>query len=85
MHCFIFALNQLREMEMADEMVMSMRTNAETKEPINDPEVLSQKESNCWQIGDQFAFEFPSCAKYTIEAAAEAPAVTKASIACHKN
>uniref|UniRef100_A0A0D9WNL1 Uncharacterized protein n=1 Tax=Leersia perrieri TaxID=77586 RepID=A0A0D9WNL1_9ORYZ len=50
-------------------------------EPIKEPEIRSQKESNCWQIASQFALAFPLCAKYTIAAAADAPAVTRASIA----
>ena len=67
---------------MADEMIISMSTNAAAKEPINDPEVRSQKELNCWQIASQLALAFPLCAKYTMAAAVEAPEVTRASIAC---
>jgi len=49
-------------------------------EPMSDPEIRSQNESNCWQIASQFALTLPLCAKYTIAAAADAPAVTSASI-----
>lgn len=53
------------------------------KDPIKEPEIRSQKELNCWQMADQFALAFPLCAKYTIAAAAAAaPAVKRASIAC---
>ena len=62
---------------MADEMIISMSTNAATKESINDPEVRSQKELNCWQIANQLVLAFPLCAKYTMAAA-----VTRVSIAC---
>ncbi|WRX16648.1 hypothetical protein QQP08_009135 [Theobroma cacao] len=44
---------------MADVMIISMSTNAAAKEPINDPEVCSQKELNCWQIANQLALAFP--------------------------
>lgn len=51
------------------------------KEPTKEPEVRWQKESYCWQIGNQFVFVFPLCAKYTIAADADAPAVNSAIIA----
>ena len=51
------------------------------KDPIKEPEVRSQKEWNCWQIANQFVLAFPLCAKNTIAAAADAPAVKRASIA----
>lgn len=59
----------------------STSTTMAANEPIREPEMRSQKESNCWQIASQFALAFPLCAKYTIAAAADAPAVTRASIA----
>lgn len=74
-------MNHEREMAMADEMIMSMRRNAEAKELIGDPDVRSQKESNRWHIDNQFALAFPLCAKYTMDVAADAPAVTNPSIA----
>lgn len=61
-------------------MIISINTTTAPNEPIRDPEVRSQKESNCWQNANQLALAFPSCAKYTIVAAAEAPAVIRASI-----
>lgn len=64
-----------------DSKIMSINTTIPTKDPIKDPEMRSQKELNCWQIANQFALAFPLCAKYTIAAAAEAPAVKRASIA----
>lgn len=69
-------------MEIVDEMIISMSTNAAAKEPNNEPEVRWQKELNCWQIANQLALVFPWCAKYTMAAAVEAPEVTSASIAC---
>ncbi|KAF3638784.1 hypothetical protein FXO38_17904 [Capsicum annuum] len=58
-----------------------MKSTTPAKEPTTDPDVLWQKESYCWQIGNQFVFVFPLCAKYTIAADADAPAVNNASIA----
>ncbi|KAK5776881.1 hypothetical protein PVK06_044846 [Gossypium arboreum] len=66
---------------MADEMIISMRRNAEAKELTSDPDVHSQKESNCLHIDNQFVLAFPLYAKYTIDVAADAPAVTNPSIA----
>ena len=51
------------------------------KEPMREPEMRSQKESNCWQMANQLALALPLCARYTIAAAADAAAVTSASIA----
>jgi hypothetical protein len=51
------------------------------KEPMREPEMRSQKESNCWQMANQLARTLPLCACYTSAAAADAPAVSRASIA----
>jgi hypothetical protein len=48
-------------------------------EPMREPEMRSQKESNCWQMASQLALALPLCARYTIAAAADAAAVTSAS------
>jgi hypothetical protein len=58
-----------------------MNTTTPMKDPIKEPEIRSQKELNCWQMADQFVLTFPWCAKYTIAAAAEAPADKRPSIA----
>lgn len=63
-------------------MIMMMSNALPTKDPTTAPEIRSQNELNCWQIANQFALVFPLCAKYTIAAAAEAPAVNRANIAC---
>ena len=49
-------------------------------EPMREPEMRPQKESNCWQMANQLALALPLCARYTIPAAADAAAVTSASI-----
>ena len=72
---------QRQEMAAADNKIMSINATIPTKDPIKEPEMRSQKELNCWQMANQFALAFPLCAKYTIAAAAEAPAVRRASIA----
>lgn len=72
---------QRRERATADSRISSIKTTMPPKDPIKDPEMRSQKELNCWQMENQFALAFPLCAKYTIDAAAEAPAVKRPSIA----
>ena len=54
----------------------------DAKAETTPPHVFRQKSPNSWQIGSQFVFVFPLCAKYTIAAAAEAAAVSKARAAC---
>lgn len=72
---------QRRERATADKRIRSINATTPRKDPIKEPEVRSQKELNCRQMANQFAFAFPLCAKYTIDAAAEAPAVKRPSIA----
>ena len=72
---------QRRERATADNRISSINTTMAPKDPIKEPEVRSQKEWNCWQIANQFVLAFPLCAKNTIAAAADAPAVKRASIA----
>lgn len=72
---------QRRERAAAESKIKSIKTTTPTKDPIKEPEMRSQKELNCWQMANQFALAFPLCAKYTIAAAAEAPAVRRANIA----
>ena len=75
-------LTQLRRARAtADNKIMSMNMGIPTKDPIKEPEMRSQNELNCWQMANQFAWLFPLCAKYTIAADAEAPAVRRPSIA----
>jgi hypothetical protein len=69
---------------MAESNIRSTSTTMAANEPMREPEMRSQNESNCWQIANQFALTLPLCAKYTIAAAADAPAVTRASIACKR-
>ena len=71
---------QRRERAMADNRISRINTTTAPKDPIKEPEVRWQKELNCWQMANQFVLEFPLCAKYTIAAAADAPAVKRASI-----
>jgi len=66
---------------MAESNISSISITMAPNEPMRDPEIRSQNESNCWQMASQFALTLPLCAKYTIAAAADAPAVTNASIA----
>lgn len=62
-------------MATADSKINITNTITAAKDPIKEPEIRSQNELNCWQIENQFVLTFPLCAKYTIDAAAEAPAV----------
>lgn len=50
------------------------------KEPINDPEAWWQKSLNCWQTASQLAEPLPECAKYKMDAVAEAAEVSSPSI-----
>lgn len=61
-------------------MISNINIAIPTKEPMRDPEIRSQKLLNCWQIANQLALGLPLCAKYTMPAAAEAPAVRTAII-----
>lgn len=61
-------------------MITSISTAAAANEPIKDPDIRSQKESNCWQKANQLALVLPLCATYTMAVAEEAPAVTRVSI-----
>lgn len=70
---------------MADNRISIINTTTAPKDPIKEPEVRWQKELNCWQMANQFVLEFPLCAKYTIAAAADAPAVKRASITYTKS
>lgn len=47
---------------------------------MSDPAERWQKSVYCWQMENQFAEEFPLCAKYTMAAAAEAPDVRRTNI-----
>lgn len=58
--------------------------SAPMKEATTAPLTRWQKSLNCWQMANQFVFEFPLCAKYTIAAAAEAAAVVTATIRVSK-
>ena len=64
-------------MAKADNMISSTNKTIATKEPINEPEIRSQKLLYCWQIENQLAEVLPLCAKYTIAAAADAAAVNR--------
>lgn len=75
---------QCRDIATAKVKISSRSRSIPPKEPIKDPEMRSQKESNCWQNADQLALALPLYAKYTIAAAAEAPAVRRASITLTK-
>ena len=66
---------------MVDSRINSMNMMIPPKEPMREPEMRSQKKLNGWHIATQLAEAFPSCAKYTMAAAAEAPAVRRLSIA----
>lgn len=73
-----------RDKVAADIKIRSTKTTIPPKDPIKEPEIRWQKELNCWQMANQFALVFPLWAKYTIAAAADAPAVSKPSIAFTK-
>ncbi|KAK3007617.1 hypothetical protein RJ639_014103 [Escallonia herrerae] len=77
--CFILN-HQRRERATADSKTSSTSTTIAAKDPISEAEMRSQKELYCWQMANQFALALPLCAKYTMAAAAEAPAVNRASI-----
>ena len=61
-------------------MITSIIITAAANEPIKDPDIRLQKESNSWQKANQLALVLPLCAKYTMAVAEEAPAVTRVSI-----
>lgn len=69
-------------MANADNMISSTNMTIATKEPMSEPEIRSQKLSNCWQIANQLAEVLPLCAKYTIAAAADAAEVNRPNAAC---
>lgn len=74
--------NQRRDSAIAAKRMISMSSRIPPKDPIREPEMRSQKELNCWQMANQFTLLFPLCAKYTMAADAEAPAVNRASMIC---
>ena len=53
------------------------------KDATTAPLTRSQKLPNCWQIATQFILVLPWCAKYTMAAAAPAPADTNATTTCN--
>uniref|UniRef100_A0A0E0I684 Uncharacterized protein n=1 Tax=Oryza nivara TaxID=4536 RepID=A0A0E0I684_ORYNI len=55
----------------------TMRTKTARKEAMTAPLVRWQKPWNCKHMGTQLARRLPSCATYTIAAAADAAAVSK--------
>ena len=61
-------------------LTLSTSSTMAAKEPMREPEMRSQKASNCWQMANQLALALPLCARYTIAAAADAADVTSASI-----
>ena len=67
-------------MAMDDNKIMMTSMATATKEPTRAPEIRSQKALYCGQIANQLALEFPLCAKYTMAAEAEAPALRRLSI-----
>uniref|UniRef100_A0A0E0K1I9 Photosynthetic NDH subunit of lumenal location 2, chloroplastic n=1 Tax=Oryza punctata TaxID=4537 RepID=A0A0E0K1I9_ORYPU len=66
----------------AERKTRATSTTAAAKEPTSDAVMRSQKEVNCWQIPNQLAHALPLRARYTIAAAADALAVSSASITC---
>lgn len=73
-----------RDSAAPDRKIIIMSRIIATNDPIKEPEIRLQKELNCWQTASQFVLPFPSCAKYTMAAAAEAPDVKRAIIPCSK-
>jgi hypothetical protein len=69
-----------RDIATANAIISRMKRSIPPKEPIREPEMRSQKELNCWQNDDQLAFALPLYPKYTVAAAAEAPAVRRVNI-----
>lgn len=67
-----------------DKGIITIKIKTAENEPIKDPVIRLQNFLYCWHIAIQFAEAFPLCAKYTIAAAAEAPAVSTPSIICIK-
>lgn len=80
MHKWVRKNQPRRESATADNKINSIITTIPANDPINDPDICSQNELNCWHIDLQFALTFPLCAKYTMAAAADAPAVNSPSI-----
>lgn len=72
--------NQRPERITADIKINNTKTIIPPNDPIKEPEILSQKELNCWQMANQLARVFPLCAKNTIAVAADAAAVKSANI-----
>jgi hypothetical protein len=44
----------------------TMKMTMAAKDPMSNPEMHSQKESNCWQMTNQLARTLPLCARYTM-------------------
>lgn len=66
----------------AESTTKNTKMSAAIKEATTAPLTRWQKSLNCWQMANQFVFEFPLWAKYTIAAADAAPAVVKATSTC---
>lgn len=64
-----------RESATAESNINSINTTIPANDPMREPEIRSQNELNCRQIDSQLAFAFPLCARYTIDVAADTPAV----------
>ncbi|KAM0887214.1 hypothetical protein ACQ4PT_016102 [Festuca glaucescens] len=67
-------------MAHAERRTRRMKTRTARKEATTEPLVRSQKPWKFMQMGTQLARRFPSCATYTIDAAADAAAVTSTTI-----
>lgn len=65
---------------MAPSKITRISTTIAPNDPMSEPDAPWQKSPYCWHTGNQFVELFPLWAKYTIDAAADAPAVRRASM-----
>lgn len=65
---------------MAASKINSINTTIPQYDPISDPDARWQKSLYCWHIASQFAELLPLWAKYTIDVAADAPAIKRPKI-----
>lgn len=69
-----------RDNAMAASKITSISTTIAPNDPMSEPDAPIQKSPYCWHTGNQFVELLPLCAKYTIDAAADAPEVRRANM-----
>lgn len=71
-------VHERRDIAVAEIVTKNIKARTAPKEPTKDPEMCQQNESNWPQNETQLAATLPLYAKYTTDAATEAPAAASA-------